>query len=295
MPSAAGVECVVKAEAIVGESPLWCPRDRVLYWVDITGQKIHRYHPGTGASDTFALPQPVTCVALRARGGLVITLRKNFAFFDPTTQRLEVLSDPEPGAPDNRFNDGKCDRQGRFWAGTMSSTHWDAPAGALYRLDADTRATLVQPGAVCANGIAWSPDDRTMYFVESFRYAIYAYDFDPAAGAVARRRVFASIDPRWGGFPDGLTVDADGCVWCVHNAVGRVVRYAPDGGVDRVIHVPVPRPCSCAFGGDRLDTLYVTTARETLHPDQLAQFPLSGSVFAIHPGVRGLAEPSFSG
>jgi sugar lactone lactonase YvrE len=293
--NAGAVECVVRAEAIVGESPVWSRRERVLYWVDITGQKIHRFHPQTGRNDTFDLPQPVTALGLRQKGGLVLTLRKAFAFFDPETQALQMLAEVEADRPENRFNDAKCDRQGRFWAGTMGSVHWNAPVGGLYRLDADGRVSRMQGDCVCANGLGWSPDNRVLYFTESFRYAVFAYEFDAATGGIANRRVFATVDKNSGAFPDGLTVDAEGFVWSVHNAVGRVVRYSPAGQIDRTIEVPVPRPCGCAFGGDNLDVLYITTARETLDAAQLARYPLSGSLFAVTPGVRGLAEPHFAG
>jgi sugar lactone lactonase YvrE len=287
--------CVLRDEAIVGESPVWCPREKVVYWVDITGQKIHRFHPATGKNDTFHLPDKVTALAMRAKGGLVLSLEKDFATLDLETQQLTYLGDPEKDKPDNRFNDAKCDRQGRFWAGTMGNVHWDAPSGALYRLDADGAISCRQRNVICANGIGWSPDDRTMYFTESFRYAVYAYDFDAASGSISNRRVFASVDKSSGGFPDGLTVDADGYVWSVHNAIGKVVRYTPSGEIERTIELPVPRPCGCIFGGDKLDTLYVTTARETLTPEQVAKYPLSGSLFAATPGVRGIAEPMFAG
>jgi sugar lactone lactonase YvrE len=289
------VECVVREEAIVGESPVWCATESVLYWVDITGQKIHRFNPSTGVNDTMHLPEPVTALALRAKGGLVLSLKKDFARFDIATQKLTYLGNPEKDKPDNRFNDAKCDPQGRFWAGTMGNVHWDAPTGALYRLDPDGSITCHQTDVICANGMGWSPDHRTMYFTESFRYAVYAYDYDAATGAISNRRVFASLGRDSGGFPDGLTVDAEGHVWSVHNALGKVVRYTPGGQIEREVALPVPRPCGCIFGGERLDTLYITTARETLTPEQIAQYPLSGSVFAAVPGVRGLAEPYFAG
>jgi sugar lactone lactonase YvrE len=289
------VECVLREEAIVGESPVWCPREKVLYWVDITGQKVHRFHPASGENDTFHLPEPVTALALRAKGGLVLSLKKDFALFDLETQVLTYLGDPEKDKPDNRFNDAKCDRQGRFWAGTMGDVHWDAPCGALYRLDSDGTITCHQTDVICANGMGWSPDNRVMYFTESFRYAVFAYDFDVAAGTLSNRRVFASLDPKSGGFPDGLTVDAESYVWSVHNAIGKVVRYTPTGEIEREVVLPVPRPCGCIFGGEKLDTLYITTARETLTPAQIAQYPLSGSLFAAVPGVRGIAEPLFAG
>jgi len=289
------VECVVREKAIVGESPVWCPTEKVLYWVDITGQKIHRFHPSTGVNDTFNLPEPVTALALRAKGGLVLSLKKDFALFDLETQQLTYLDDPEQDKPDNRFNDAKCDRQGRFWAGTMGNVHWDAPSGALYRLDASGTITCHQTDVICANGMGWSPDNRVMYFTESFRYSVFAYDFDAAAGTLSNRRVFATLGRESGGFPDGLTVDAEGYVWSVHNAIGKVVRYTPNGEIERTIELPVPRPCGCIFGGDNLDVFYITTARETLTPEQIAKYPLSGSLFAAVPGVHGIAEPQFAG
>ncbi len=288
-------ECVQREEAIVGESPVWCPAEKALYWVDITGRKIHRYHPATGASETFQLPHPVTDLAMRSQGGLVLSLKKKFALFDLATQQLTYLDDPEADKPENRFNDAKCDRQGRFWAGTMGNVHWDEPCGALYRLDADGTITRHQTDVLCANGMGWSPDNRTMYFTESFRYTIYAYDFDAAAGTLSNRRVFASLDPKSGGFPDGLTVDVEGYVWSVHNAIGKVVRYTPSGETAATIELPVPRPCGCIFGGEMLDILYITSARETLTPAQIARYPLSGSLFAAVPGVHGIAEPHFAG
>jgi sugar lactone lactonase YvrE len=289
------VECVLKAEAVVGESPVWCVQEEALYWVDITGQKIHRFHPNSGRNDTFHLPQPVTCLALRRSGGLIVTLPKEFAFFDPESISLRAINSVEADKPANRFNDGKCDRQGRFWAGTMNSVQWDTSSGSLYRLDAELRATCQQSGCICANGLDWSPDGRVLYFTESFSYSIYAYDLDAATGEIANRRLFASVDKKSGAFPDGLTVDADGYVWSVHNKAGRVVRYSPAGAIDRVVELPVPRPCSCAFGGARLDVLYITTARETLTSSQIASAPLSGSLFAITPGVRGIAASAFAG
>jgi sugar lactone lactonase YvrE len=289
------VECVLHIDAIVGESPVWSVREQVLYWVDILGQKVHRFHPATGENETFDLPQEVTCVALRERGGLVLTLRRNVAFYDPVTGHLDILIDPEQERPNNRFNDGKVDRQGRFWTGTMDEKEWTAPSGNLYRLNAEDTLTRMQGDVACANGLGWSPDNRTLYFVESFRYSIFAYDFDVERGGIANRRLFASVDHSAGAFPDGLTVDAEGGVWSVHNAAGQVVRYSPAGEVTAVIQLPVPQPTSCMFGGAALDILYTTTSRQNMTAAQLAKAPLSGSLFAVRPGVRGLPESLFMG
>jgi sugar lactone lactonase YvrE len=293
-PAQVDVECVLKAEAIIGESPVWCPRTKRLYWADIVGQKVHVFNPADGANETFALPELVTSISPRRGGGLVLTLRKSFAFFDPKTRKLDVLAEPEPDKPGNRFNDGKCDRQGRLWAGTMGDVDWDSPVGSLYRFDSSAKPTRMEEGICCSNGLGWSPDNKTLYFCESFRYRIHAYDFDPASGSIANRRVFASVDAD-GAFPDGLTVDAEGFVWSAQPVFGRLVRYDPKGKIERIIDLPVSRGTSCMFGGDDLSVLYVTTMRGTLTDEQLAQEPLAGSLLALRPGVRGIAEVPFSG
>lgn len=293
--SGSEIECILQWEATVGESPVWHPAEQRLYWIDIQGKKIHRFDPATKLNETFPLPEIVTCIALRARGGLVLTLKKDFAFFDPATGQLEKLSSVEQGLPDNRFNDGKCDPQGRFWAGTMDAKDWKKPSGNLFRMDVDHSVRLMQPQVVCSNGSGWSPDGRTMYYTETFRYAIFAYDFEPLSGAISNRRTFAEIDRNSGGFPDGMTVDAEGFIWSNLVGLGRIVRYDPHGKVERMVQLPVPRATDCTFGGPELNTLYITSARETMTPDQLKGAPLSGSLFAIDPGVSGLPSTPFGG
>jgi sugar lactone lactonase YvrE len=177
----------------------------------------------------------------------------------------------------------------------MDGEEWDAPSGSLYRLDPSLELSRVQGDVVCANGLGWSPDGRTFYFGESFRYAVFAYDFEPDTGALSARREFATVDPSSGAFPDGLTVDAYGGVWSVHNGAGRVVRYAADGEVTHEVELPVPQPTSCIFGGADLDVLLVTTSRQNMTAEQLARHPLSGSVFAVRPGLNGRPEPLFAG
>jgi sugar lactone lactonase YvrE len=289
------VSVVIRSHHIVGESPLWDPETQQLYVVDIPGQQIHTVRPSDGDRHTFGLPDWVTSVSTRARGGLVLSMRKNFAFYDPDSNTLEILDDPEPDRSGNRFNDGKCDRQGRLWAGTMGADDWLAPTGALYRFDPDRRITRMHDEVKCSNGIGWSPDGRTMYHTESFRYAIFAFDFDPDSGEIGGRRLFVQLDPESGGFPDGLTVDRDGFVWSAQPVYGRVVRYDPDGVIDRIVDLPVSRGTGIAFGGPDLDTLYVTSATETLTEAQIAEEPLAGSVFAFTPGVGGIAETPFAG
>lgn len=285
----------LRADAIVGESPVWSASENLLYWVDITRGVIHRNDPKNGLDEKFKVPQPVSALGLREKGGLVLALRDGFAFFDPQSGELEFIKDPEENLPDNRFNDAKCDPQGRFWGGTMSNTRWKEPSGSLYRLDPDLNVTKMRGDVVCSNGMGWSPDGKTMYHTESFRYAIYAFDFDPSSGDISNRRLFATVEEKSGGFPDGLTVDEDGFVWSVQNAVGKVVRYNPRGMMVSEVEVPVPRPCGCAFGGENYDRLYITTARETLDDETLRGIPLCGSIFVVEPGVKGFPEPLFKG
>ena len=273
---------------------MWSVREQALYWTDNLGGTIHRLAPESGDAQSFELGQNVQAIVLRERGGLLLALAKELAFYDPGGE-LELLEEVERDQPNNRFNDGKVDPGGRLWAGTMDNVEWDAPSGWLYRLDPSLELDRLQGEVVCANGLGWSPDGRTFYFGESFRYAVFAYDFDPDAGALSARRAFATVDRSSGAFPDGLTVDAEGGVWSVHNGAGRVVRYAPDREVTHEVELPVPQPTSCIFGGRDLDVLYVTTSRQNMTPEQLDRFPLSGSVLAVRPGVNGLAEPLFAG
>jgi len=289
------VDCVLRSQAILGESPIWDPHDKVLFWVDIEAHDIYRFHPESGLNDTFHLPQIVSSVALRQQGGLLVTLKDSFAFYDPDTGKLDLLGSPQLDMSESRFNDGKCDRQGRFWAGTMDLVKYDAPSGNLYRFNPDRSITRTLSQVRLSNGLGWSPDNRVMYFAESFRHCIHAFDFDPAEGILSNQRVFASVDENSTGVPDGLTVDAEGCVWNAQPGLSQVVRYNPSGKVECIIELPVPRPTSCIFGGENLDVLYVTSATETLTAEQLARAPLSGGLFAVVPGVRGLPEPRFDG
>lgn len=287
-------ECVQRIAATCGESPMWSVREQALYWTDNLGAVIHRLDPESGSAQNFVLGQNVMGIGLRKRGGLVLALAKQLAFYEPGGE-LELLMGVEYDQPHNRFNDGKVDRRGRYWAGTMNDVDWDAPSGSLYRLDPSLGLSHLRGAVVCANGVGWSPDDRTFYFGESFRYAIFAYDFDSDAGVLSARRVFATVDRSSGAFPDGLTVDVEGGIWSVQNGAGRVVRYAPDGGVTHAVEMPLPQPTSCIFGGRDLDVLYVTTSRQNMTPELLRRYPLSGSVFAVRPGVSGIPEPLFAG
>ncbi|MFN3685390.1 SMP-30/gluconolactonase/LRE family protein [Salinarimonas sp.] len=292
-PVRADVRCVLPDSAFLGEGPHWLTAERKLLWVDILAPAIHVSDPATGKSTSVRMPELVSAVVPRVRGGYVAAMQTGFKAVDLTTGASTMLASPEADRPGNRFNDGKCDRRGRFWAGTLAI---DATpdAGSLYRFDADGRVHLMDTGFHVSNGLGWSPDDRRFYFTDSARRTIYVYDFDLESGAIADRRVFAEI-PEGHGVPDGMAVDSEGFVWVAQWDGWCVVRHDPDGKVDRVVNLPVPRPTSCAFGGPDMTTLYVTSARIRLSAAQLADSPLSGSVFAIETGVRGLPETAFAG
>ncbi|MGH6954897.1 MAG: SMP-30/gluconolactonase/LRE family protein [Alphaproteobacteria bacterium] len=289
------VVVVLEARAGLGEGPVWCPREQALYWVDSYEPALKRLDPASGALESWPMPSLVGSLALRESGGAVVALRHGFAFVDLASGAVEPVHDPEAHMPETRFNDGKCDRRGRFWAGTM---HFGGqpryPIGSLYRLDPDRSCHRMEGGIRTSNGIGWSPDDRTMYFTDTRVGRIYAYDFDLATGSIRDRRVFTQV-PLSEGMPDGLTIDSQGFVWSVHYDGWRVSRYAPDGSLDRVIGLPVQRPTSCTFGGADLRTLYLTSARDGISYDLLERQPLAGALFALDVGVAGLPEPRFAG
>lgn len=232
-------------------------------------------------------------MGLRRSGGAVVALRSGFASVDFETGDSTTINNPIAGTSDMRFNDGRCDRRGRFWAGTLHEKR-QAGTAALYRLDPDASCHKMFGGITVANGLAWSPDDQTMYFADSHVRTIFSFEFDPDTGALGPRRVFAEL-PAGAGVPDGATVDAEGFLWSANFDGGCITRYASDGRVERVIWMPVVRPTSCAFGGDGLNTLYITSASSGLSAEQLARSPFAGGIFALDPGVKGLPEPCFAG
>lgn len=288
-------DCVVAADSIVGESPVWCVSEQKLYWVDIVGGLLHRYDPAGHLNQTWHFgPDYVTSVSPCNDGQVLLTLRKDIAFFDLTTTRLTRVINPEEALKQNRFNDGKCDRKGRLWAGTMGAKAWDKPVGHLYCFTQGNNMKNEVSKVICSNGTGWSPDNKTMYYTESFRYAVFAYDYEFDTGTISNRRKFIEVMPDKGGFPDGLTVDSEGFVWSCQPGFGRIVRYDPDGVIDRIYDLPVSRGTSCMFAGDQLDQLYITSAQETLTPQQIKEEPWAGSLLKMNPGVKGIAEVPFN-
>lgn len=286
-------DVALEAGDILGEGPVWSTREQSLYWVDIKKPCVRRWTPDTGEQRVWPVTAEIGSMALRSRGGMVLALRDGFALLDLESGEVAPLHDPEPGQLGNRFNDGKCDPQGRFWAGTMDCEEKDC-LGSLYRLDPDHSCHRMVEGIICSNGLGWSPDGRTMYYTDTWTHRIDAFDFEPATGEVGNRRPFAEI-PEGEGGPDGLAVDAEGGVWSARWDGWKVVRHAADGSVDAVVELPVPRPTSCAFGGPDLRDLYITSASTGLDLAALAQAPLSGSVFRVRTDVRGQEDHEFGG
>jgi sugar lactone lactonase YvrE len=288
------VACFVRGSDALGECPVWDDAARVLRWIDIKAPALKRCDATGSDIRVLALPGTIGSFALRAaRNGLVAAMRPGIYFLDPETGSRQLVARPEPDLPGNRFNDGRCDRAGRFWVGTMSDAEQE-PSGALYRMDADGRCTRMRSGIVIPNGLACSPDGRILYFADTPRQRIWAFECDPATGDILNERIFAETSGPFGG-PDGSCVDAEGCLWNAEYGRGRIVRYTPRGAVDRVVPMPVANPTCCCFGGARLDTLFVTSAAQRLAREELAQQPLAGSVFALNPGVVGLPETRFAG
>jgi sugar lactone lactonase YvrE len=285
------VTCVVDSRNRLGEVPLWDVGEQALYWVDIEGKLLQRYRPTTGRVDRWEMPERIASLALREQGGLIVAFASGIAFYDLDSGAIDWIARPEADKPGNRFNEGKCDRRGRFWAGTMDDS-LTAHTAALYRVDPDLSVHKVFGEVGISNCFNWSLANDTFYFADTLDKRIYAFDYDHATGTVANRRLFAEIE---GANPDGGTIDAEGYLWNAEWDAWRIVRYAPDGSIDRVVRLPVQKPTSCMFGGPHLTTLYVTSAIWDLTPEQLVDQPHAGGLFAVDVGLRGIPEPRFAG
>ncbi len=285
------VRLVHRADNLVGECPLWHGGERALYWVDTRRPALQRLN-ADGSVTVWPLPHKTGSFVFRRQGGLIAGMQIGFVEMDLDPFAIRPIVDPEPERPENRLNDGKCDRQGRFWCGSRDPTDHN-PGGSLWRLDPDFTCTRMDTGFIISNGMAFSPDDRTLVFGCSTSEVIYRYDLDIAAGTLGNRRDFLRTE----GVPwhvDGATFDAEGYYWCALIRDGAVGRFDPDGRLDRIVRLPVQHPTMCNFGGDGLDILYVTSGNIFLSAEERAAQPLAGSLFAVHGlGVRGVAEPFF--
>jgi sugar lactone lactonase YvrE len=285
-------EQVAKVCNVIGEGPRWNAAEQRLYWVDfIENQNIHSWHPATQELRTYPTEAPVSALGFRRTGDLLVATGGQVATFKLATKKLSSFTSLED-QPGMRLNDGSVDAEGRFWVGSMHAEKQQEPLGSLHRFDADGSAHKMDSGFTVSNGLGWSPDRRTFYFIDTFRRAIYAYDFTAATGAIGNRRVFARTVES-DGYPDGLAVDAEGHVLVAFWGGWKVVRYDPDGKQEREIRFPVANPTACAFGGRDLDELYVTTARLGLKAEELAAQPLAGDLFRVRLNIQGQEEPFF--
>jgi sugar lactone lactonase YvrE len=293
---AAGVELVLDAKARLGEGAVWDARRQLLYWVDIEGHEVHVFDPAAVHDRSFSLGDSVGTVVPRAKGGVALTLGRAFALLDLETRRVSVLAEPEEEKVrlGNRFNDGKCDPRGRFWAGTMALS--EAPAaGGLYRLDPDGSVRRMLEGVSISNGIVWNASADRMFYIDTPTREVAVFDYDDATGQIQNRRVAARLPTRHG-WPDGMTIDAEGMLWIAEWDGACVSRWDPAGGkLLRRIELPVSRVTSCAFGGPGLDELYVTTAWSRLDPAQRRAQTLAGGLFRLHAGVKGVPAFAFAG
>lgn len=291
----AKLQCIAAPGCNLGESPLWSPSRRSLFWLDIgEPSNLYEWRQHDGQVRSWKLSQLATAQVLSRNDELIVAAQDGIHRFDIERGELRQLA-PIPFAMQRlRFNDGGCDRQGRLWAGTMPNDFaGEAPhtIGGIWRIDPDLSFHLMAEGFGCPNTFVWSVDDSTMYLADSARGDISAYRFDPTAGTISDRRVFAA--PEQLGIPDGSAMDTEGCLWNARWGGGCVARFSPDGQVIQTVPIPASQVTSCAFGGDHLETLYVTTARCGLSEQQLLQQPLAGGVFALRPGPTGLAPGRF--
>jgi len=280
-------ELLVEELALLGEGPLWLPERKQIAWVDIEGKRVHFFTPSTGEKSAIDVGQRIGAAVLADDGRLVCALQNGFHFLDLNDGSLEPIADPEADMPGNRFNDGKCDPSGRFWAGTMPLADSE-PTGALYRLDGDGSVHRMVTGIGCSNGLGWKPDGTVMYYIDTVTRRIDRFDYDAQTGNIANRQTVADIPDDFG-FPDGMAVDAEGHLWVAFWGGYGVRRFNPETGecLEKV-ELPVSQVSSCCFGGENLDVLYITSARVGLSEEQLQQEPLAGSTFKYVPGVSGM-------
>ncbi len=279
--------------ALLGEGPVWVADENAVYWVDIFKNNVHRLTLADGGKTTWSFDFAVTSLSPRQAGGFIGTIQDGYAFINFDTLSAQPIALPEAHMPNNRFNDGKVDGSGRFWAGTMDIGQ-EAESGALYRLDPDLSARKVDSDYIICNGPTFNIDNSVIYHTDSIKRTIYALDIG-ADGALSNKRVFTEFKGDDEGVPDGMTTDSEDCLWVAHFGGARLTRYSPVGEILTTIPLPTPNVTSCAFAGAELDTLYITTASTAMTEAELDRFPLAGSLFSVKPGLRGLPTPLFAG
>ncbi len=293
--SAEKFELVLDAPMQLGESPFWHPEEAALYWIDIDGCAVHRLDPVTRAHACWPMPSEPGCAAWCASGGLVVALRSGLVLLDTKSGAMTALANPPYDPIKARFNDGRCDAAGRLWVGSIYEPR-DQPLASLFCVE---HGSIRDSGnhVTVSNGVAFSPDNQTLYHADTTAHRITAYDFDVSTGQAGNGRVFRQFSSDrtqdYGGRPDGAAVDSEGAYWCAMYEGGRILRLSPGGEILREIELPLRCPTMVAFGGTDLRTLYITSARHKRPPDEIARYPLSGSVLALRVDIPGLVENAY--
>lgn len=285
-------ELILDAKVFLGEGPLWDVDQQALWWINIFAGELNCFEPASGENRQYQMGQPIGTVVLQESGGVAVALEHGFYSFDPQTGALTAIVDPEADQPDNRFNDGKVDPAGRFWAGTMETAETQA-TGALYCLDGSGNCQLKESGVFISNGICWTSDQQTMYYIDSPTRTVSAYDYDVSSGEISGKRTAIEI-PDGLGYPDGMSIDADDNLWIAMWSGWCVAKFDPRTGelLDK-IELPVANVTACAFGGPELNELYITTARKGNSDEELEKQPHAGSLFHAKVDVTGTTFPKF--
>ncbi len=279
--------------ALLGEGPVWVESENAVYWVDIFKNKAHRYTLADGGKTTWTFDFEVTSLSPRRDGGFIGTIKDGYAFINFEVLSASPIVLPEADRPGNRFNDGKVDKSGRYWAGTMDIEQ-AGETGSLYRLDPDLSARQCDSDYIICNGPTFNLDNSIIYHTDSIKRTIYALDMAPD-GDLSNKRVFAEFTTDDEGVPDGMTTDSEDCIWVAHFGGARITRYSPAGEILQVVPIPALNITSCTFAGAELDTLYIVSASTAMSDEQLKQYPLAGSLFSYKPGVKGVPTPLFAG
>ncbi|MDQ7247415.1 SMP-30/gluconolactonase/LRE family protein [Dongia sedimenti] len=290
------VRCLLEKRSVLGEGPIWRPRENSLYWIDLKAPAIYCFDVITRQNRQVpaALGKTIGGMVFARDGRMIVVDAEGVHDLNRSGHR-NLLVNPESDQVGNAFNDAKCDPKGRLWSGTADIGE-TRQSGSLYVIEGQgqRRVRRIDSGIICSNGPAFAPDGRQAYFTDSFAQEIYCYDVDLDTGLIGARKSFFRCSPE-AGYPDGMTVDSEGYLWCCNWDGWSVTRYSQTGEIDRVLKVPVPRPTSVCFGGPRMDQLFITSASDGLSADQLREAPLSGSLFVCEPGVKGLLDAEFNG
>lgn len=281
---------------LLGEGPIWDPSHKRILWVDILQGEIHQFSVINNDHQVMQVGQSVGAIALNTKGGLIAALQHGFAAIDLDGKTIRMITNPESHLPNNRFNDGKCDPAGRFWAGTMDDVAGKEGAGNLYVLHQDLSVSVKLENVTCSNGLAWSPDRSTFYYIDTPTRQVVSYGYNWQNGDIYNKNAIITI-PAAEGYPDGMTIDAEGMLWIAHWDGWKVSRWDPSKGeLLETILLPVSRITSCTFGGEQLEDLYITSASVGLSESQLKEQPLAGALFVIkNVGVKGSPAAYFPG